>query len=111
MSEAIQERAAFAEWLARRHLEFDSRLTEVIYLPTGAPDNEVRLLEVNTGLYREPEQPIVAVETTPAIADLPFHVWIADVTPDEWRTIQAKPVLLPAGWSLDQRQTTRRRAK
>lgn len=111
MSEAMQERAAFAEWLARQHLGFDSRLTEVVYLPSGSPDNEVRLLEVNTGLYRDADQTIVAVETTPAIADLPFRVWIADVTPDEWAKLQASPDKLPAGWSLDARQIMRRRAR
>ncbi len=30
MSEVTKERAAFAEWLACRHLRFDSRLTQVI---------------------------------------------------------------------------------
>lgn len=111
MSEATQERAAFAEWLARQHLEFDSRLAEVIYLPTGAPEDEVRLLEVNTGLYRNADQAIVAVETTPAIADLPFRVWIADVTSEEWERIQSSPDKLPIGWSLEAKRITRRRAR
>jgi hypothetical protein len=108
MSEVTQERAAFAIWLARQHLRFDSRLTQVVYLPTGAPEDEVRLLEVNTGLYPEPGSPIVPVETTPAVTDLPFRVWVADVTPDEWNQIQANPGLLPPGWSLEGRQTIRR---
>ena len=95
MSEVTQERAAFAIWLARQHLRFDSRLTQVVYLPTGAPEDEVRLLEVNTGLYPEPGSPIVPVETTPAVTERPFRVWVADVTPDEWNQIQAKPGLLP----------------
>ena len=38
--------AAFAKWLAREHLGFDKRLTLVVYLPGGAPEDEVRLLEV-----------------------------------------------------------------
>jgi hypothetical protein len=108
MSTATQERAAFAEWLARQHLRFDNRLTQVVYLPTDAPEDEVRLLEVNTGLYPEPGNPVVAIETTPAIIDLPFRVWVADVTPNEWNQIQANPALLPPGWSLEGRRTTRR---
>jgi hypothetical protein len=108
MSEVTQRRAAFAEWLARQHLEFDKRLTLAVYLPAGAPEDEVRLLEVNTGLYPEPGNPIVPVETTPAVADLPFRVWVADVTPDEWERIQTNPGLLPAGWSLEGRVTSRR---
>jgi hypothetical protein len=108
MSEVTQQRAAFAEWLARQHLRFDTRLTQVVYLPTGAPEDEVRLLEVNTGLYPEPGSPIVPVETTPAVKDLPFRVRVADVTPDEWIQIQAHPEMLPNGWSLEGGQTIRR---
>ena len=108
MSEVTKERAAFAEWLARQHLRFDSRLTQVVYLPKGAPEDEVRLLEVNTGLFPGLENPIVSVETTPAVADLPFRVWVADVTPDEWQQIQTNPALLPAGWSLEDNRITRR---
>jgi hypothetical protein len=108
MSEVTQRRAAFAEWLARQHLEFDSRLTEIVYLPAGTPEDQVRLLEVNTGLYVEPGDPIVPVEMTPAINELPFRVSVADVSPDEWKQIQNNPGLLPAGWSLERRQTIRR---
>ncbi len=108
MSEVSQQRAAFAEWLARQHLGFDTRLTEVVYLPAGSPEDQVRLLEVNTGLYPEPGSPIVPIETTPAVTDLPFRVSVVDVTPDEWKQIQTNPGLLPAGWRLEGRQTTRR---
>ncbi len=108
MSEITKERAAFAQWLARQHLRFDSRLTQVVHLPAGAADDEVRLLEINTGLYPEPDNPIVPVESTPAVADLPFRVWVADVTPNEWQQIQSNPALLPAGWSLDGNQIIRR---
>jgi hypothetical protein len=108
MSEVTQERAAFAEWLARQHLRFDSRLTEILHLPAGAPEDEVRLLEVNTGLYVEPGEPIVPIETTLAVKDMPFRVRVLDVTPGEWKEIQTNPGLLPAGWSLEGRQTIRR---
>jgi hypothetical protein len=108
MSAATKESAAFAEWLARQHLRFDSRLTQAIYLPTGAPDDEIRMLEVNTGLFPEPGKPIVAIETTPAVTDIPFRVLIADVTPEEWEQIQTKPELLPAGWSLESNRIIRR---
>src|SRR5438045_1879521 len=37
----------FAQWLARRHLASDAAIELVVYLPAGAPDNEIRLLEVN----------------------------------------------------------------
>jgi len=108
MSDVINDPAAFAEWLARQHLRFDSRLTQVVYLPAGAGDDEVRLLEINTGLFPEPGNPITVVETTPAVTDVPFRVWVADVTPDEWQQIQSDPSLLPAGWGLEGNRITRR---
>ena len=37
----------FARWLAQRHMETDAAIERVVYLPTGAPNNEIRLLEVN----------------------------------------------------------------
>jgi hypothetical protein len=108
MSEIDRERAAFAEWLARQHLRFDPRLTQVVYLPTDAPNDEIRMLEVNIGLYPEPGKPIFPIETTPAVNTLPFRVWVADVTPDEWKQIQTDPSLLPNGWKLEGNSITRR---
>lgn len=108
MNQATNERAAFAEWLARQHLRFDNRLSEIIYLPVGAPQDEVRLVEVNTGLYPEPGSPITAIESTPAVTDLPFRVLVADVTPDEWTQIKGNPGLLPVGWNLAESRVFRR---
>lgn len=106
-SDLHQKRAAFAIWLALQHLHFDSRLTQIVYFPKDAPDDEVRLLEVNKGLYPDPGQPIFAVRTTPITNDLPFHVWVADVTPDEWSQIQTDPGLLPDGWKWEGNVITR----
>lgn len=103
-----REKAAFAEWLARQHLRFDSRLTQAVYLPAGAPEDEVRLLEVNTGLFVQPGDPIVSFQSTPSNSDMPFRTWIADVTPDEWQRICKNPALLPEGWSLDGNRIIRR---
>jgi hypothetical protein len=103
-----RERTAFAQWLGRQHLQFDKRLTQVVYLPAGAPENQVRLVEVNTGLYPDPGTPLTPTESTPAVADLPFHVWVLDVTPDEWNQIQTRPDMLPPGWSLEGKVTIKR---
>jgi hypothetical protein len=103
-----QERAAFARWLGNQHLRFDKRLSMVIYLPAQAPDDQVRLLEVNTGLYPDPGTPLTPIQATPAVTDLPFRVWVLDVTPEEWTEIQANPQMLPDGWSLQDRMTIQR---
>lgn len=101
MSETTREKAAFAEWLGRYHLKIDERLAQAVYLPTGAPADVVRLLEVNLGLFPTPDEPIRAIETIPSKFGLPFRVQIADITPEEWRQIQTNPALLPTGWHLD----------
>ena len=68
----------------------------------------MRLLEINTGLYPEPGSTVEPIETTPAVSDLPFHVWVANVTPAEWTRIQSNPALLPRDWSLEGRLTIKR---
>jgi hypothetical protein len=103
-----KERAAFAQWLGGQHLDFDKRLSMVIYLPADAPEDQVRLLEVNTGLYPDPGTPLEPIESTPAVTDLPFRVLVLDVTPEEWAEIQAKPQMLPDRWSLQDRMTIQR---
>src|SRR5438270_6346750 len=38
---------SFIQWIARHHFAIDKGITKILYLPAGAPDKEVRLLEVN----------------------------------------------------------------
>jgi hypothetical protein len=45
--ETTFDRDALARGYARRHLETDSGVEEIHYLPTGAPPREIRFLEVN----------------------------------------------------------------
>lgn len=108
MNEVAREKAAFATWLAKQHLRFDKRLAEAIFLPSGSPENQVRLLEVNTGLFPEPGSNVFPIEVAPASPDLPFHIWVADITPEEWARIQNDPSLLPEGWTLEGSQTIKR---
>jgi hypothetical protein len=74
---------------------------EVIYLPSGAPAPEVRLLEVNR-LLSVPDPDVIApTDYTPDIAGLPFIVFVADITPDQWERVEWGTLALPAGWELD----------
>ena len=96
-------RDQFAQWIARRHLAADPGISDVLYLHTNAPPNEVRLLEINTLLsVPEKSQPIEAFDFGPDIDGLPFVVLVADITPDQWRAVQSNVLALPAGWSLDE---------
>lgn len=91
----------FARWLARRHLSSDAALERVVYLPAGAPQNEIRLLEINRLLNPPDYDSIEPLDFTPEM-DLPYRVFVADITGDQWVRVQQDPdALLPRGWRLD----------
>lgn len=96
--------AQFAHWLARRHLSTDAAIERVIYLPTGAPENEIRLLEVNRFLNQSDPQAIEPLDFTPEM-DLPYRVFVADITGDQWDLVKrdGDPVL-PPGWRFQDNQ-------
>jgi hypothetical protein len=90
----------FAEWLARRHMSSDMAIERVIYLPVGAEDDEIRLLEVNRLLNPPDPDVIEPLDFSPD--DLPFKVFVADVTTDQWERInEESDAVLPPGWKLD----------
>ena len=92
----------FAHWLAKRHLSSDGAIERVIYLPAGSLSNEIRLLEVNR--FLNPPDPDVVEPLDFSPDDLPFKVFVADVTTDQWERIKQSPELLPAGWDLKDNQ-------
>jgi hypothetical protein len=90
----------FARWLAKRHLSSDAAIERIVYLPTGAADDEIRLLEVNRFLNAPEPDMIEPLDFTPD-TDAPFKVFVADVTTDQWERIQRLPDnVLPDGWKL-----------
>jgi hypothetical protein len=92
----------FAQWLAKRHLSSDAAIERVVYLPTGAPNNEIRMLEVNRFLRPPDDDVIEPLDFSPDIDDLPFKVFVADVTSDQWERIKRQPdTTLPPDWKLE----------
>ena len=91
----------FARWLAARHLSSDPAIEKVVYLPAGAPADEIRLLEVNRFLNAPEPDSVEPLDFTPD-TDSPFKVFVADVTGDQWERIQGSPeAMLPARWALE----------
>jgi hypothetical protein len=90
----------FAKWIAQRHLASDPDIREVIYLPSNAPEKEIRLLETNVLLNVSEEEKVGAVDFSPDINQLNFRVLVADITPRQWENIKSKKLALPEGWDL-----------
>jgi hypothetical protein len=91
----------FARWLAHRHLSSDAAVDRVVYLPAGDLDNEIRLLEINRFLNPPDPDVVEPLDFSPDIDGLPYKVFVADITTDQWERIQRAPeAFLPAGWDL-----------
>lgn len=93
------DRDDYARWYARRHLDIDDGIERVFYLPTDAPEREIRLLEVNRLIAETTPEPIDFGVN--ASGDDAHTLYVLDVTPSQWRGIEAGELALPAGWSLN----------
>jgi hypothetical protein len=92
----------FARWFAQRHMSSDPALARVVYLPSGAPRGEIRLLEVNRFQIPHDNDVIEPLDFSPDIDEIPFKVFVADITTDQWERIQRESgTTLPVGWRLD----------
>lgn len=95
------DRDEMARWYARQHLKTDPGVESIYYLPTGAPEREIRLVEINK---------LIAIRDDSALEPLDFgadmgldsehRLVVLDVTPDQWLRIATETLSLPSGWSL-----------
>ncbi|MBC8115146.1 MAG: hypothetical protein H7062_12250 [Candidatus Saccharimonas sp.] len=93
---------SWAAAYAQRHLQTDPGICRVYFLPEGAPEREIRLVEVNN---------LVAVRDDGVFEPIEFGVdregkdahtvKILDVSPDQWAKIERHELTLPFGWLLD----------
>jgi hypothetical protein len=101
MSIASFDRDSMAKWYATEHLNTDPGIVKIYYLPTNSGDREIRLLEVNK---------LMAERTEDALEPIDFgvdrgqhtehHLFVLDVTPEQWERIESGELQLPSGWSL-----------
>jgi hypothetical protein len=106
---ANSNRDEVAAWVAKKHLLVDSSIREVWYLPSGAPPEEIRLLELND-LLAGPESRAEAIDFGLDIEGAQFRLSVADITTEQLDRIQQDPSRLPPGWSLDEKRVWRRGA-
>lgn len=91
--------------LAQLHFEADKAIEQVIWIPNGKEEEQVRLLEVNRTTI--PNEHVLVFHFGPSF-DIPFRQLIADVTPNEWKQIQGGKLPLPKGWNLKTAQVFQR---
>ncbi len=95
-----KSRDEVAAWVARKHLLADSSVSQVWYLPQGAPPEDIRFLEVNDRLSRGGDR-VEAIDFGLDIGGVPFRLFVADVTTEELQDVKRDPTRLPQGWALD----------
>ena len=95
-------RDAMAKWYAQEHLKTDPGIVSVHYLPHGAGERDIRLVEVNTLLGNRTDDALEPIDFgVDRGTDSEHRLLIVDVTPEQWDRITARKLSLPNGWSLD----------
>jgi hypothetical protein len=95
------DRNTYAERYAKRHLKTDPGIRKIYYLPEGAPEREIRLLEVNELMSSNAED-LEPLDFGVDVGNPNGHtLLVLDVTPSEWDSIGENPSRLPPGWMLD----------
>ena len=85
-------------YLAQDNFEVEDGLERIIWLRHGAGDT-IRLIEVNRNGF--PMGRVEAFTFAPS-GDVPFRVYLADITPGEWQQVLNSEIPLPPGWSLEE---------
>lgn len=92
---------SWAQTYAERHYVTDPGILEIYFLPEGSPSNEIRLVEVNQDLIERVTDPSEALTLGVDLEGTqPHYVSVVDVTPNQWKEIEAGRVALPDGWSI-----------
>lgn len=93
---------SWASMYAERHQQTDPGICGIYYLPEGASEREVRLVEVNEVAAIRDEGPLEPIEFgVDQQGDDAHTVKILDVSPDQWEKIKQLKLTLPRGWLLD----------
>jgi succinyl-CoA synthetase beta subunit len=112
MPEKLRERDMMARSYASRHLTTDPGTIVVYYLPKGASQREIRLLEVNELIVARDAAPLEALDLGVDVdGDGKLKLLVLDVTPAQWEQIRKKELRLPKGWSMDEAVEIRRSSR
>ncbi len=96
------DRDDMADWYATQHLKTDPGIRSVYYLPTNAPDREIRLVEINELVADRNDGTIEPIDFgVDRGMDSEHMLVVLDVTPSQWERIQQLLLTLPGNWTLD----------
>jgi hypothetical protein len=96
------DRDSMAKWYAKQHLQTDPGLREIYYLTKGAPDREIRFVEINELIAQMNDDTLEPIDFgVDTGADSEHKLLVLDVTPGQWEAIRRGDLALPAGWTLD----------
>ncbi len=102
MPENQFSRDELARWYASRHLKTDSGIRDIYYLPAGAPEREIRFVEINSLIADREKDPLEPIDFGVDVGGAAGHtLLVLDVTPAQWEKVARKELSLPKGWSLD----------
>lgn len=95
-------RDAMARSYADRHLKTDPGIRDVYYLPTDAPEREIRFVEINELIAERDKDPLEPIDFGVDTGSESAHsLMVLDVTPAQWEKISRNESKLPQGWTLD----------
>ncbi len=102
MPVTLFDRDALARWYAEQHVKTDPGIRSVYYLPTDAPEREIRFIEVNELIGNRDDDTLEPIDFGVDTGTETEHkLFVLDVTPSQWNRIRASLLRLPQGWSLD----------
>jgi hypothetical protein len=81
----------------------------VYHLPTGAPEREIRLVEVNDQIVERGFDPLESLDFGVDVGTPDCHtLLVVDVTPSQWKRVEVGELRLPDSWSLEGKKPIRR---
>jgi hypothetical protein len=101
MPATLFDRNAMARWYAEQHIKTDPGIRSVYYLPTSAPEREIRFIEVNELIGDREDDALEPIDFGVDTGTETEHkLLVLDVTPSQWDRIKGALLPLPQGWSL-----------
>ena len=101
MPATLFNRDAMAQWYAKQHVKTDPGICSIYYLPTNAPEREIRFVEINKLIGDRNDNTLEPIDFgVDTGMETEHKLAILDVTPNQWKLIKKSSLQLPQGWSL-----------